>query len=402
MFAVINLITIVWWIFGPKITLFRIDTYEQGIRTEDILFFVSCFNYLANLPQWRIDKIIAGGAASVLLVTFMMASTLIAVSDRGESMMIFLFSLRWFEYFLMGAVIIDYCSRCPDQIVKISKLMLVFNAVFSVGSIFSSERYAGFSAGPWEISSVLIFTYLGIKPFINKLYQRNFYAIAVLTVLFAAQARIQLIAFVLVLILIRETRLKTLVILLIAVVSVIAKWFALREIELLRIGMFDIDAFKAVLETIIQVGSELDYYAIARANPDFDSSTIARLLIWSSFVRKWIANLPVSMIVGLGPGSVGVVVDGLYIRMVTEFGLVGIICFLRFIWGLMSILRIDFRVQILLPFYIISLTNDPVTSQRIFSSICLSIGLLLAHQTSTKHLQTLKTTKFLKRKSEEL
>ena len=394
MFTVINLITIIWWTFGPKINLISIDGFEQGVRTEDFLFLVSCFNNLANLPQWRIEKTIVGGSASVVLLTFMLASTLIAVGDRGESMMIFLFSLRWFEYFLMGAVIINFCLRFPDQIVKISKLILVFNALFSVESILSFERYSGLSAGPWEISSVLIFTYLGIKPFIHKLYQRNFYAILVLTVILAAQARIQLISFIFLLILMRETRFKTLVIALSIAVLLATKSLVLSQIQLLRSGMLEFDAFKEVLTTIMQVGGELDYYAIARANPDFDSSTIARLMIWFSFVQKWIDNLPVSMIVGLGPGCVGVVVDGLYIRIVTEFGLVGIICFLRFIWGLLSNLKTDFRAQILLSFCVISLTNDPITSQRIFSSICLSIGLLLAHQTSTPHRETLKTTNF--------
>jgi hypothetical protein len=84
-------------------------------------------------------------------------------------------------------------------------------------------------------------------------------------------------------------------------------------------------------------------------------------------------------IFGIGPGVANSVnVDGFYIRLLTEFGVVGTFIFFLFIKKLMSKLSREYQIQLILTIGIISLTLDPFTSSRIFSAISLSLGLLLS------------------------
>jgi len=185
-----------------------------------------------------------------------------------------------------------------------------------------------------------------------------------------------LVAYIMLLALYPETRYKLLKTSFPLCIGLIISGHMYSLLEAVRFDAISLSSIKEILLTIESYGRDSNFHTITGSLPDSDASTIARLIIWSSFIYKWIDYGPVAILFGIGPGVGGVVVDGFYIRLLTEFGLVGLMIFIAFVKNILKKIDPEFRVQLIIVLGVISLTNDPITSQRIFSAICLSIGIL--------------------------
>lgn len=376
--SILALFTASWWVFGPKISIIAVPGYEQGIRLEDILFAVLFgilgFETLSRRGQFEI----LGGKQGFALISFMFASVLCSVLIYQSSIYALLFSVRWLEYLLMGSILFQVALLHRRRVLKLFKYYIVLNACIAPFSALSDERYAGLSAGPWEVSTVIILCFISVKPIFKSQKELYFYALCVLLVILSAQARIQLLAYLALLVFYKETRYKLVAIALPGIIYLLFSGALDGVLKMVRFDSIDLSSIGEVFHAIRENGSDADFYTLTDSLPESDASTIARLLIWSSFIYKWLEFGGFAILFGIGPGVGGVVVDGLYIRLLTEFGLFGTLIFIIFIKKLMARVDPEYRIQLVLIIGIISLTNDPITSQRIFSAICLSVGLLFA------------------------
>ena len=205
------LFTSIWWVFGPKINLFAVPGYEQGIRIEDILF-AGVFAALALSTLSKKGTVnILGGTHGLTLVLFMFASVVFSVFLFNSQPSAFIFTFRWLEYLLMGSILLQVAVLHRSKFITLFKSYIIINACIAPFSLLSGERYSGVSAGPWEVSTVLLLIMFSLKPLLKSSREFYVYAICVLIVIVAAKARIQLIAYLMLLTLYSETRYKLLV-----------------------------------------------------------------------------------------------------------------------------------------------------------------------------------------------
>jgi len=377
--SILALFTASWWVFGPKINLIPVAGYEQGIRLEDILFAVLfgilSFSTLLRRRQFEI----LGGKQGFALIVFMFSSVLSSVLIYQSPFSSLLFSVRWLEYLLMGSILFKVALMHRGKVLKLFKYYIFLNACIAPLSVLSDARYAGLSAGPWEVSTVTILCFISLKPFFKSQKELFFYALCVFLVILSAQARIQLLAYLVLLVFYKETRYGLVAIALPGVIYLLFAGVLDNALKLVRFESIGLSSIEEIFHAIWESGADAQFYTLSAALPESDASTIARLLIWASFIYKWMEFGGFGILFGIGPGVGGVVVDGLYIRLLTEFGLVGALIFFVFIKKLMARVIVEYRVPLVLAIGIVSLTNDPFTSQRIFSAICLSVGLLYAY-----------------------
>lgn len=375
--SILAFLTALWWVFGPKINLIAVPGYEQGIRLEDILFAVVFVILIFATPSRFGNFEILGGKHGITLAIFMLASVLSAIIFQKSNFSNILFSIRWLEYLLMGPILVRVAMVHYRKVLGLFKCYIVLNAFVAPLSILSGERYEGLSAGPWEVSTVVILCLISVRPFLKSGRELYFYLICVLFIIVSAQARIQFLAYMALLVIYKETRYKLAAIILLSIGCLLISGLLDGALNILRFESISVSSIGEIFHAIKENGESAEFNVLTASLPDSDASSIARLLIWSTFIYKWLNIGVFGILFGIGPGVGGVVVDGLYIRLLTEFGFVGALIFFLFIGKITRRVNRDYRVQLISIVGVISLTNDPITSQRIFSAICLSIGLLL-------------------------
>jgi len=374
----IYLITSFLWLIAPKITIFNLPGYTQGIRLEDIFFIFILIHwfFLNNRIKYKIKFPIIGGTSGLILIAYILFFEIISIFYLKSPSSNLIFGMRWAEYLIMGSFIFHSAILYTKYYIKLIKFYIIFNLIFSIIFILKyglNYRYSGLTEGPWEICSVLTFLYMGLYKYIES-KERVIFFCAVFFVCIASQARIQLISLVPIIILLFNINIKKLA-LFVPVVILFYYGISNEILTLIRFDSFSIDSINNLITILIEGGRDLKWEDVSKT-ADVDSSTLSRLIIWLSFIYPWIDAGLYGILFGIGAGTGGVVVDGFYIRLITEFGIVGILFFIKWILKIIDNYE-DLKINhtIILIFSIISLTNDPITSQRIFSSFVLAVSL---------------------------
>lgn len=371
------MITSLSWIFIPKFTLVEIPGYTQGVRVEDLLFLMSIFFRSLNLsnPKNLFEFSIIGGRQGFVLITYLLVFEIFSIYILGSNLTILIFGLRWFEYFLMGALIIESASIYRNFFVDFIKFYIIFNLIYSIALFLFggfSSRYSGITEGPWEITSVLIFLYLGVRQFLSYNQKHN-YLIFVLVICFFSQARIQIISLIFVYFYFYKISKKQ--VYLILSIIIIFSFFGFDEvIKALRFSDFNFESYSNIWDIIFDKGRDISWDEVSRID-GVDKSSLSRIIIWLSFIYPWIDSGFYGFLFGIGGGFGGVVVDGFYIRLLTEFGLIGSTLFYFWYKSVLKGTPYNFQWAILIVSMVIAISNDPITSQRIFSSFALAVGL---------------------------
>jgi len=112
--------------------------------------------------------------------------------------------------------------------------------------------------------------------------------------------------------------------------------------------------------------------AMTGQDPDNgDASWLMRVFKWSAAVKLWLHD-PVSLLFGIGPGTVGPALDGGWLRIVTETGIIGLvlsICLARTIWRISITLRI-----MLIAMAVNMLMIDIYISYKVMAFLMLTAG----------------------------
>jgi hypothetical protein len=247
----------------------------------------------------------------------------------------------------------------------------IYSIVFFILNGFQG-RYAGITEGPWEITSVLIFLYLGIRQYISD-KEKYFYLIIIISICVFSQARIQLIAIVLVYFILYTNSIKK--ILFIFPIFFAFIFFSNDFIfSSLRFTDLNFDSFKSIWFLIQESGRDLSWNEVSNFD-GVDSSSLSRLIIWLSFIYPWIDAGYYGIFFGIGGGFGGVIVDGFYIRLVTEFGIFGSYLFYLWYRNVVKNTPANFFTPLLIVSIVIAISNDPITSQRIFTSFVVAVAL---------------------------
>jgi hypothetical protein len=269
-------------------------------------------------------------------------------------------------------------NKSTSIIVEISKFFILFNFAHAVINMFIgnfSERFQGFTSGPWEISTMLILIFIGIYPCISR-KEKIIYSLMIIAVILLAKARMQLLVIILIFILDRNLRR----IILNPISFIILSSLIIFNLDVilttLRFEKFRYEDIRNLMEISKTIDKDFDYHGVTSANADIDASVLGRFVIWMSFINKWLDAGFYGLIFGIAPGAGGVNVDGFYIRLITEFGFIGIVLIVYLVKYFHT--RIDLKEKSWLAFslIVICISLDPFTSQKIFASLCISLAIL--------------------------
>ena len=328
----------------PKVNLIGIGGISQGIRIDDILILLIV---LTNLHRISIDKT---KLIIFCYITFTYLFSFIHQSDSIYSKYIHLHYFKFLEYFFLYLVLLKKLNQ--KLILKIAIYTLIIQSLFVLSFIFSdtflnaislASRAAGTTAGPWELTMMLSVLYFIIYDYFKKLGLNFFIFISFLILcfaIFAAKSRIVIIAIIITFML-RKWKLLFLFFPVLTLGYLLYINFLKSEVSL-ELGYFQIQTSLNFLRDygyiIIKNWMSGDFY-LGEGGTYFDKSTliydpslVGRLQQWGRYLEIMInSDLKIMAILfGRGPGSGGVINDGMYIKILVDFGLIGLIGYLAF------------------------------------------------------------------------
>lgn len=368
-----TLLTVV--LITPRIQL--IPVAGSFIRLEDFLFAVNFIWLIFNrhifiaLPTFliRLFKILIGMSLLGIL-----SSILATVSDRNSLVTGFLFSLRPIEYATLIPTIYILLVNSQNGINVVLRIFTIATFVSSMLQTFFSfqigtnrfgfSRSSALTGGPYELAmiSVMLLIYW-LKS--GRLLLVFLCGIS----LIASASRISILAlsFALIILLLGRFSTSEKRINLVPRRSLILfrPFFVITVILVAALGTSASENFTQVLaryESRVQntesssltlkesfalaksapdINSSQQYSEIVfSAPPDFtggfeatDASTRRRYFVWFTLLKTFIESK--SFVWGLGPGFAGSAVDGNYIRIVAEYGLLGIVFYWKWFASLL-------------------------------------------------------------------
>ena len=361
----------------PKINLLSIGSFDQGIRVDDLIvvFFVLKVlfsrSFLRAMPK------------NVFLIwAYISFSTFLAVAlFEGNDLLRIIYFLRVTEYCIFAAAL--YSLKSSINLLSLLKLTLIiqfFALLFEF--IQGSYRPSGTFAGPWELTTVLglmCFACTIIYPIEG--FKKFNYLIVLVIANFLTLSRTGLVA--------------TMIAFASSYRSFIIPMSIFVSLSVVLVAYADLSTIPW-LQVIFQPGNiDLVYALIEGAfydtrpeiltslnNADFTQdaspSLAVRFNIWLNLIELWsrIDYFFLKLLFGIGLGSVSVILDGFYIRLFFELGLIG--TFLYF--SIIIKMFFDPDLRMLAVFIsVICLTLDPYSSSKIAYCIGVIFVCLVRH-----------------------
>lgn len=348
-------------IFFPKINLIPLSEATY-IRVDDLLIALYLFSRwstvyltvreLRGISWYRSFKLF-------LLVSLISVFVNSLATGYVTLLSALLFALRHIEYFLYFFVGIEV-FEAGFNISKTFKIYMYFLCVLipaqSLGLVpavsnFAVSRAIGNTAGPFELAAVaaVMFTFFAAE---GERRARVLYSLIAFVVVVLTQSRITLFAMLVVWtiahrsLIVRFFKKRILLALAVAIAITIANWLALNSNGLGDLSIFRrfISAFNTDPETLTTwldgiptISSQEDYFFYAYDQllqggmlPEGDASAFIRFFRWAILLNfsfsGWLSTL-----IGVGPSFASVAVDGYYVRLLCETGVLGLLFYLKFL-----------------------------------------------------------------------
>jgi hypothetical protein len=332
-------------LFTVKFNLVSFAGESAGLRIDDALIFaIGALLFVGWLVRWRtglapVEKCFAG----MLLVFLVSNAWNLGVYHQSSP----LYSARMCEYFLFfyfGLYFAEFYRLAPlvATWLGFNGMVMLLQAAHLVGA-FASEGYKpdagramGITGGPWEVGAMINFCFailLAEYRLSTRKVLMLFAATFVLVLL--TGARMPALAHIVLLLLYfgRHSRnplhfvLKIFVPLglVLAVLVLVPNPVAARSSKLLSAENVRLvaDAYGSlpVPDHFVELPP------LPAVSGDVDLSWLVRSIKWVYVAKLW-ASQPVAWFIGLGPGTVGIALDGGWLRLLVEEGLLGVAAFL--------------------------------------------------------------------------
>jgi hypothetical protein len=312
-----------------KINLVQIGSFSWGIRFEDFaILFLSLF-FIKSTTKVNIYFVIAMIYLAIVIV--------IGSLNANSQLLLSIFSyIRILEYLIFYRAISHYLSM--HQLLSVIFILFIYECFFAAYQLFYMEmfRTVGSTAGPWELAMICISGFILLSSYKHK-YNTNIYFLLFISLtiftLYAASARAQILALGLIL-----------------MYQLFYFKSSVRKISLLLIILFCVVyvlnrdmgyiSFNTTFNFINQYGLDFLYDIFhgtrkLNLNPytytwdKHDISLIARLSHWREYIMfAYDSTFPwVAFLIGSGPNARGLTTDGMYIKLLVDFGMVGLIGF---------------------------------------------------------------------------
>ncbi|MFE8117182.1 hypothetical protein [Brenneria goodwinii] len=363
----------VYTLFGFKLSILG-DTGDEidgnilsSIRIDDVIIVLFLFVYLVSGGQLLFfirKKTVIWFLVYILVCMF--SSFYNSITGDVSLLSSLLFSLRPFEYFLYIALGYELArlSINPDNSLKIYVfycLVLIIGQTFGViGGIsnFSFNRAIANTGGPWELAAVSAFLtmyFILNRKLINGLLST--------IILILTQSRITLVGTAIVLlfrnyrqiffIFRKSTAIVGSGVILIFCVSYFGVSLVSSKNDIsstttgvaVRFESFSsndtISGIESILSNTQAAQNRQDYFNktygesldnILSTSGDGDASAFIRFTRWVTLIKTACSDT-MSFLIGLGPSYAGKAVDGNYVRIFIETGIIGIFTYIIFLFS---------------------------------------------------------------------
>lgn len=344
---------------APKINIISISGSRNGIRIDDIFIAAYVIILLYRIIN---KKIKINNTIKTVIIIFCgyilinIVSTVINyIKGEVEIILSLLYVIRKIEYFILFFAGIDYYNTCKNKNdwLKLLNMIVAFHVIYSIleytnimgdigyliGRPVNDRTYSTFS-GPYEFSA--FFSMMSCIYIVNIFKNKNYIYIPLLLIsvfeILISQSRISFLAVLVVMIIstlyyLKENKRKLMIgafIILIGILFVALINFT--NISFLR-RFKELD-LSSSLNTFKIAWDNADYnyyketgeikYAPEALESSSDLSYVFRISKWTTLLKETF-KFP---LIGLGPSIVGEGIDGNFIRIICETGLLGIMAWL--------------------------------------------------------------------------
>ena len=338
--------------FTPKINLVSIQQGESaGIRVDDIIICIIFLIFIIGFFVVKRNSITRQELIFTLLIISFLISNLSNIYLWRQSNI--LYSIRYVEYFLFFYIGYYYSlhydiSRVIFWIILINGIVMILQMLNIVGGFASggfsdstSERAIGLTGGPWEIGAIINFVFsiylFGERRYSN--FQMNVIFLVTFSLILITGARMPTLANLLLFLIYRYSKSTNKIffissvtiysLLIIGVLLFIPNPVTDRSANLLSVENINqfVDSYKQIQvnHPFQGFGDETDMTALG------DMSWLFRISKWTYAIKDF-SSLPYSWFFGLGPGLWGLALDGGWVRLITETGVIGTLIFIIFFY----------------------------------------------------------------------
>lgn len=340
----------------PKINIISISGVRNGIRIDDIAIAIFFVAFLINVIKKNIKLDIKQNKIYILFATYILICIISAIKNSivGNVQIIIslLYVVRKVEYFILIFAGIEFykTSNNKEKLLKLLNGILLFHVIYSIleyneiipdigyliGRPINDRIYTTFS-GPYEFSaffSIMSCIYI-VEIFKNKKYSYSILLTISIIEILISQSRISLIAVFFTIIIAVFYYLKSkkqkVIILFGSIIAIILFIVLINFTDIEILNRFKIIDINSSINTIKMAWNNTNYeyylntqrinYNEDLLNSSSDLSFIYRISKWVTLLKETL-NSP---ILGLGPSIVGEGIDGNYIRIICETGILGLI-----------------------------------------------------------------------------
>lgn len=338
--------------FIPKMDLFSLGGgFNAGLRIDDLIIFTLFFLFFIYAVQNKKTKISKTELYFMLFLLVVFLGSLFSSSQYGRGTI--LFPIRFFEYFIffyMGF----FLYKGNANLRKLLLLLLIANSVVAILQHFGivggfnvkgyqpkmTERVIGLTSGPWELGVILNFiTCYFLAEERSEAKKYIVFAVATVIIMMTG-SRMSLLAQVAVLVWYMKlsatfvTILKRCLIILpllgLVYLFLSDSTVASRSDSLMNSDNIDqlIGSYSSVriTESVPSWGD----LGVLSGGDDVDASWSMRGIKWIYAVKLYLSH-PLYWMIGVGAGSFGNALDGGWLRITTETGVIGLFLFIVFL-----------------------------------------------------------------------
>ncbi|MEN0615476.1 hypothetical protein [Klebsiella indica] len=380
--------------FIPKMDLISLGGgFNAGLRIDDLIIcflFVLFFLYAAQNKKTKLSRTELYFIL-FLFVTFI--SSLFSSVQYGRGTI--LFPIRFFEYFTffyMGF----FLYKGGANIKKMLLLLLIANSAVAILQHFGivggfnvrgyqsnmSERVIGLTSGPWELGVILNFiTCFFLAEDKKETKKYIIFGVATLIIMMTG-SRMSLLAQVAILVWYMKLSASVVTIIkrclvIIPLLAMVYFFFSDSTVATRSDSLMNSDNIEQLLDSYSSVRitesvpSWDELGVLSGGGDDVDASWSMRGIKWIYALKLYLSH-PIYWMIGVGAGSFGNALDGGWLRITTETGIIGLSLFVLF---LMRIKKLSPTMSLcVLAFCINMLMIDIYMSYKVMSMMLLLAG----------------------------
>lgn len=346
------------YLAAPKVSLFEMPGFKQGLRTEDFLILAVAISIIPFVKNLSLNRVVAS------LLLFLVLNFFFGLWQPGSIAFKFAFFVRYFEYIVFYWIILTFRAKLDVSFIFVSFVLI---QLFPSLAQSLERRAYGTTAGPWELVTVVGVLGIHLLYASASSWRKIAYLITFLVFVILTESRISVlyISFLLVLYAIKGSRSPLLASALVFGLLIAGMIFLSNLEEGSRYASaLSIDNLNMVVNFAERIGQQMEIDPYAEAG---DLSLAVRLSIWANLVNTFLNGVfPFNYIFGVGLGANGVVVDGFYVRLIFETGVLGVLMFCYY--SRKALFLPELR-QVWVFLLVSCITLDPFTSSKISAAL---------------------------------